>query len=73
MLRLNKKGDDTLKNIIIGVVILLGLFIISLFLNSFGISTSFIPVLIEWTTKFVLPWVISYWLIRAVKNLEKKG
>ena len=62
-----------MKNLIIGVVILLGLFIISLILNTFGISTSFIPVLIEWTTKFVFPWVVLYWLIRVVKNLEKKG
>lgn len=68
-----KKGDDILKTIIIGVVILIGFFIIELILNSFGISISFIPDLIEWITKFVFPWVVLYWLIRAVKTLEKKG
>ena len=29
--------------------------------------------LIEWATKFVLPWVVLYWLVRAIKVFEKKG
>ena len=62
-----------MKTIIIGVVILIGFFIIELILNSFGISISLIPDLIEWITKFVFPWVVLYWLVRVVKTLEKKG
>lgn len=29
------------------------------------------PLMIEWVTKFILPWVILYWLVRLVRNLEK--
>lgn len=29
--------------------------------------------LIEWATKFVLPWVALYWLVKAIKVFEKKG
>jgi len=32
-----------------------------------------IPNLIEWATKFVLPWIILYWLIRLVKGIEKNN
>ena len=46
-----------MKTIIIGVVILIGFFIIELILNSFGISISLIPDLIEWITKSI-PWVV---------------
>ncbi|WP_088103084.1 hypothetical protein [Halalkalibacter urbisdiaboli] len=54
--------------LIIGVVIL-GLFVA---LPFFGIASSILPSLIEWSTKFILPWVFLYWLIRAIKTLEKK-
>lgn len=58
-----------MKNFIISGTILLGLFIILPFLN---VNYSFLYILIEWITKFVLPWIVLYWLIRAVKALEKK-
>ncbi|MEC2158485.1 hypothetical protein [Virgibacillus halodenitrificans] len=59
-----------MRNLIIGIVILLILFIV---LPLFGINNFFIFDLIEWATKFVFPWVVLYWLIRTVKYLEKKG
>lgn len=54
--------------LIIGVIIL-GLF---LALPFYGIASSTLPSLIEWSTKFILPWVFLYWFIRAIKTLEKK-
>ncbi|MBR3118694.1 hypothetical protein [Oceanobacillus profundus] len=54
---------------IIGGAILVVLFII---LPFFNIESFFLFVLIEWITKFVLPWIALYWLIRGVKALEKK-
>ncbi|WP_339229061.1 hypothetical protein NSQ77_04395 [Oceanobacillus sp. FSL K6-2867] len=58
-----------MKNFIICGAILLGLFII---LPFFNMESFFLFVLIEWITKFVLPWIVLYWLIRGVKALEKK-
>jgi hypothetical protein len=59
-----------MRNLIIGFAILLALFLLLLF---FGIDSIIIFRIIEWTTKFILPWVFLYWLIRMVKTLEKKG
>jgi hypothetical protein len=60
----------SMKNYLIIIsVIILGLFIT---LPFFGIENFIVFSLIEWTTKFVLPWVVLYWLIRAIKVLEKK-
>ena len=42
-------------------------------LNFFGYQISIIFRLIEWATKFVLPWLALYWLVRAIKVLDKKG
>lgn len=55
-------------NLIIGAVVILGLF---LALPLFGIESFILFRLIEWTTKFILPWVVLYWLMRAIKTLEK--
>lgn len=63
------EGIDMKKNIIIGVGILLALWLI---LGLVGINSSYvIPNVIEWTTKFILPWIFLYWLIRLTKSLEK--
>ncbi|WP_169907782.1 hypothetical protein [Priestia abyssalis] len=56
-----------MKNLIIGIIVLLILWLIPQFINA-----SVIPIVIEWATKFILPWIILYWFIRLVKNLEKK-
>ena len=42
-------------------------------LNIFGYRLSIIFRIIEWATKFVLPWIALYWLIRAIKVLDKKS
>ena len=56
-----------MKNLIIGIIVLLILWLMLQFIN-----VSVIPIVIEWATKFILPWIILYWFIRLVKNLEKK-
>ena len=59
-----------MKNLIIGVLVLVALWFTLPFI---GIDAPYvIPNLIEWATKFVLPWVFLYWIIRVVKTLEKK-
>ncbi|USK80086.1 hypothetical protein LHV56_25485 [Peribacillus frigoritolerans] len=58
-----------MKNLIIGIIVLLVLWLI---LPLFNINSSYlIPNVIEWVTKFILPWIVLYWIIRLIKNLEK--
>ncbi|MDQ0884808.1 hypothetical protein ABIE66_004817 [Peribacillus sp. B2I2] len=58
-----------MKNLIIGIIVLLVLWLI---LPLFNINSSYlIPNVIEWATKFILPWIVLYWIIRLTKNLEK--
>ncbi len=58
-----------MKNLIIGIIVLLVLWLI---LPLFNINSSYlIPIVIEWATKFILPWIVLYWIIRLIKNLEK--
>jgi len=60
-----------MKILVIGFIALLAIWII---LYLYGINSSyFIPNVIEWATKFILPWIMLYWLIRLIKNLETKG
>jgi hypothetical protein len=66
----NFRRGNNMRNLIIGFVILLALFLL---LPFFGIDSIIVFRIIEWTTKFILPWVFLYWLIRMVKTLEKKG
>ncbi|WP_156289803.1 hypothetical protein [Oceanobacillus salinisoli] len=58
-----------MKNLVIGIIILFAIWLIFPF---FGINTSYmISNLIEWVTKFILPWIMLYWIIRLVKGIEK--
>ncbi|WP_232824189.1 hypothetical protein [Paraliobacillus zengyii] len=58
-----------MKKIIIGIAILLGIWLI---LGFSSINYSYIIVsLIEWSTKFIFPWIFLYWFIRLVKTKEK--
>ncbi len=62
-------GGNLLKKIIIGIAVLFGLWLI---LDLANINTSYvIPTLIEWSTKFILPWIFLYWFVRLVKTREK--
>ncbi|WLR56719.1 hypothetical protein LC048_07490 [Mesobacillus subterraneus] len=57
------------KNVIMGIGIILALWLI---LELAGINSSYvIPNVVEWTIKFILPWIFLYWLIRLTKSLEK--
>ncbi|MBG9587480.1 hypothetical protein ABE26_10575 [Cytobacillus firmus] len=59
-----------MRNLIIGIILIFAIWVIPPFI---GINTSYIvPDLIEWATKFILPWIILYWLIRLIKNSENK-
>lgn len=69
LLILFQRGGVKLKKLIIAILVL---FALSLILPSFGVNTSFIiSNLIEWSTKFILPWIILYWIIRLVRVLER--
>ena len=58
-----------LNKIIIGIAVLLGLWII---IDLAYISASYvIPNLVEWSTKFILPWIFLYWFTRLVKTKER--
>ncbi|GIN86274.1 hypothetical protein J6TS2_26600 [Heyndrickxia sporothermodurans] len=60
-----------MRNLIIGIISVIAIWFI---LNLFGINSTYvIPNSVEWATKFILPWIILYWLIRLVKNLEKNN
>ncbi|GAB3058041.1 hypothetical protein [Virgibacillus ainsalahensis] len=66
----SKKMHQSITNIIITIVILLGLWFA---LDFIGVNASYlVPKLIEWATKFILPWMVLYWFIRLIKSLEKR-
>ena len=52
----------------VGMILIVAMWLI---LPMFGIESRSIIYIIEWATKFVLPWVMLYWIIRFVKNAEK--
>lgn len=56
--------------------ILIGLvtfFSIWLILGALGINIPYVvPKVIEWSTKFILPWIFLYLLFRLIKTLEVK-
>ncbi|KOO51960.1 hypothetical protein AMD00_05925 [Viridibacillus arvi] len=59
-----------MKNMIVAIIIFLVLLII---LPFFGINSHYLLTnTVEWITKLVLPWIMLYWIIRLVKNLEIK-
>jgi hypothetical protein len=57
------------KYSIIGVS---SIFVVFLLLQSFGYHFFIVFSLIEWLTKFILPWIVLYWLIRAIKMVENR-
>ena len=58
-----------MKKVIVGIIVL---FVLSLLLQLIDINVSILnfPV-IEWATKFILPWILLYWIVRFIKNSEK--
>ncbi len=66
----SSRMNESVTNIIITIVFLVALWFA---LDFIGVEPSYVvPNLIEWTTKFILPWVVLYWFIRLIKSLEKK-
>ena len=57
-----------MKDLISALVVIIALLLLLSFL---GINTTIIFQLIEWSTKFILPWVILYWLVKMVKALDQ--
>lgn len=58
------------KSIVSGILVLIVLWLI---LHLVGINSSlFIPSAIEWATKYILPWIALYWMIRLIKSFEKR-
>jgi|GEM_PF-1084901 len=67
----SRQLDSSVTNVIIYIVILLALFFALEFIGRINISY-LVPRLIEWATKFILPWIVLYWFIRLIKCLEKR-
>lgn len=60
---------NMLNKIIIGIAVLTGLWVVFDLAN---INASYIiPNIVEWSTKFILPWIFLYWFIRLVKTKER--
>lgn len=66
----SKRMDRSVTDIIIAIVILLALWFAFEIIGTVNASIM-VPKLIELTTKFILPWIVLYWFIRLVKNLDK--
>ncbi len=49
------------------------IFLVVLRYVGFYFQYSVIFGVIEWATKFILPWIALYWLVRAIKVLDKKS
>lgn len=57
-----------MKNMIVAITIFLVILII---LPFFDVNAHYLLTnTVEWFTKFVLPWIMLYWIIRLVKILE---
>lgn len=71
---MTKRSKQIDKKSIINIIIDIALILVLWFvLEIIGVHTSYVvPKIIEWATKFILPWIVLYWLIRLIKRLEKK-
>jgi len=70
ILLINKlKIKQVVKYYMIAGFIILAL---SLVVTFFGYSFITLFSYIEWMTKFLLPWLVLYWLVRAIKVLERR-
>lgn len=57
-----------MKDLINILVVVLALLLLLPFL---GIETIIVFRMIEWSTKFILPWLALYWLAKMVKTLDE--
>ncbi|OIJ18885.1 hypothetical protein BKP45_15255 [Anaerobacillus alkalidiazotrophicus] len=57
-----------MKYLLYGIVIIVSVIFI---LNSIDINgLSIIITLIEWATRFILPWITLYWFVQFIKKLK---
>lgn len=58
--------NKAILNLIIGLVILVFIwFVIDLIGMKYAVVN-----FVEWTTKFILPWIVLYWFIELVKSIR---
>ena len=55
-----------MKDLLSAFVVIIALLLLLPFL---GVNTGIFFEMIEWSTKFILPWLGLYWLVRLVKTL----
>src|SRR5699024_3334094 len=61
------------KSILYIITDILLLLLLWFVLDFVGVNITYVvPILIEWATKFILPWILLYWFIRLIKSLKKK-
>jgi hypothetical protein len=56
-----------MKDLFSALVVAIALLLLLPFL---GINTTIIFRMIEWSTKFILPWFGLFWLVKMVKTLD---
>ncbi|SFJ29866.1 hypothetical protein SAMN04487936_101583 [Halobacillus dabanensis] len=61
------------KDIILGLIFIVVLYITLPYfgIDSFSVVLALISI-VEWGTKYILPWIVLYWGVRLIKRLESK-
>lgn len=61
------------KDVLLGLILIAVLYITLPYfgINSFSIVLALIG-MVEWGTKYILPWIVLYWGVRLIKSLESK-
>ncbi|QST01017.1 hypothetical protein IMZ31_05455 [Pontibacillus sp. ALD_SL1] len=66
-----KLSDLSWKDILLVVVAVVVLYVTAPY---FGVNPYSVIIfmfgMVEWVTKYILPWIVLYWAIRLIKNLE---
>lgn len=55
-----------MKDLLSAFVVIIALLLL---LQLLGVNTGIFFEIIEWSTKFILPWLGLYWLVKLVKTL----
>jgi hypothetical protein len=57
-----------MKDLLSAFIIIIVLLLLLPFL---GLNTNIVFRMVEWSTKFILPWLGLFWLVKMVKALEQ--
>jgi hypothetical protein len=57
-----------LKDLLTAFIVIIALLFL---LPLLGVSTNIFFEMIEWSTKFILPWLGLYWFVELVKTLDQ--